>query len=213
MLPRHAPLAVAEQFALLAALHPGRIDLGVGRGPGTGPATARALRRADAHDFPQAVTELQAFLGEREWSPGHPYGTIRTVPGPVVPPPLWILGSSTYGARLAAAAGLRSAFAHHFGGGDAEHALRLYRDTFRPSAARDRPRTLITVTVVAADTAAEARRHAPPRNSSGRGSPGGCRTRCCPPTRRRPGSTAPPARSAPRPSSVTRSRSGRSWAG
>ncbi|MEU7559509.1 LLM class flavin-dependent oxidoreductase [Streptomyces eurythermus] len=160
MLPNHAPLAVAEQFALLAALHPGRIDLGVGRGPGTDPAAARALRRADAHDFPQAVAELQAFLGGREWPPGHPYGTIRTVPEPVTPPPLWVLGSSTYGARLAAAAGLPFAFAHHFGGGDAEHTLRLYRDTFRPSKALDRPRTLITVTVVAADTDTEARRHA-----------------------------------------------------
>ncbi|WP_381559985.1 MsnO8 family LLM class oxidoreductase [Streptomyces eurythermus] len=160
MLPNHAPLAVAEQFALLAALHPGRIDLGVGRGAGTDPVAARALNRADAHDFPRAVAELRAFLGERELPPGHPYGTIHTVPQATPPPALWVLGSSAYGARLAAAAGLPFAVAHHFGGGDAGHVLRLYRDTFRPSAAQDRPRTLITVTVVAADTAAEARRHA-----------------------------------------------------
>ncbi|MEU8764234.1 LLM class flavin-dependent oxidoreductase [Streptomyces sp. NPDC048659] len=160
MLPNHPPLTVAEQFALLHAVHPGRIDLGVGRGPGTDPAAARALQRGDASAFAAQVGELQCFLGTRAWPDSHPYRDVRVAPDGVPAPPLWILGSSGYGASLAAAAGLPFAFAHHFGGGNAAEAFRLYRENFRPSAERDRPYTLITVTVVAADTDAEARRQA-----------------------------------------------------
>ncbi|MEU6112300.1 LLM class flavin-dependent oxidoreductase [Streptomyces albidoflavus] len=160
MLPNHAPLTVAEQFAFLHAAHPGRIDLGLGRGPGTDPAAARALRRSDAGGFAEQVGLLQAFLGLRDWPARHPYREVVAVPVGTPAPPLWILGSSAYGASLAGAAGLPFAFAHHFGGGGAAEAMRLYRDSFRPSAAQEHPYTLITVTVVCAGTEAEARRQA-----------------------------------------------------
>lgn len=158
LLPNHAPLTVAEQFALLTALHPDRIDLGVGRGVGSDPATAHALRRGDATEFAGQVAELSCFLGIGTWPGGHPYEHVRTVPKADAPP-LWILGSSPYGARLAAERGLPFAFAHHFGG-DTAGAIRLYRDHFVPSAALDEPYALISLTAMAADTETEARRHA-----------------------------------------------------
>ncbi|MEU8759409.1 LLM class flavin-dependent oxidoreductase [Streptomyces sp. NPDC048659] len=159
LLPHHAPLAVAEQFTLLHAIHPDRVDLGVGRGAGTDPATSHALRRADPGEFAAQVSDLEAFLGHRDHAPGSPYRSVRTVPADTPGPPLWILGSSPYGARVAAARGLPFAFAHHFGG-DTAGAIRLYRETFRPSKVLDRPYALISLTAVAAGTAAEARRHA-----------------------------------------------------
>lgn len=159
LLPHHAPLAVAEQFTLLHALHPDRVDLGVGRGAGTDPATSHALRRADPAEFSGQVAELEEFLGHRDRAPGSAYRNVRTVPADVTGPPLWILGSSPYGARVAAARGLPFAFAHHFGG-DTAGAIRLYREAFRPSKVLDRPYALISLTAMAADTDAEARRHA-----------------------------------------------------
>ncbi|WP_381560003.1 LLM class flavin-dependent oxidoreductase [Streptomyces eurythermus] len=159
LLPHHAPLTVAEQFALLTALHPDRIDLGVGRGAGTDRATSHALRRSDTTDFAGQVGELAAFLGIAAWPPAHPYRQVRTVPDAVPAPPLWILGSSPYGARLAAERGLPFAFAHHFGG-DTAAAIRLYRDGFRPSAVLAEPYAVISLTAMAAETDAEARYHA-----------------------------------------------------
>ncbi|MEU6112292.1 LLM class flavin-dependent oxidoreductase [Streptomyces albidoflavus] len=159
LLPHHAPLAVAEQFALLHAVHPDRIDLGVGRGAGSDSATARALLRSDPAHLADQVAEVEAFLGHRPWPEGHPYAAVRTVPADAAPPPLWVLGSSPYGARLAAARGLPFAFAHHFGG-DTAGALRLYREVFRPSPLLDRPYALISLTAVVAPTEAEARLHA-----------------------------------------------------
>ncbi|MFJ6215386.1 LLM class flavin-dependent oxidoreductase [Streptomyces sp. NPDC092296] len=154
MLPNHAPLAVAEQFGLLNALHPGRIDLGLGRAPGTDQATARALRRGlgeGADDFPQQLTELTGFL-DGDFPPGHPYGRITAVPGPVdgQRPPVWLLGSSGFSARLAGQLGLPFAFAHHFSAANTVPALELYRTTFRPSAVLDEPYAVIGVSAVAA---------------------------------------------------------------
>ncbi|MEV5408251.1 LLM class flavin-dependent oxidoreductase [Thermopolyspora sp. NPDC052614] len=165
MLPNHAPLVVAEQFGTLHALHPGRIDLGLGRAPGTDPATARALRRAadvDPDDFPQQVAELTAFLDD-EFPEGHPYRRIHAIPGEanargVGRPPIWLLGSSGFSAQLAGLLGLPFAFAHHFSAANTVPALELYRSSFRPSEVLDRPYALIGVGAVAADTDAEALR-------------------------------------------------------
>lgn len=155
MLPNHAPLVVAEQFSTLAALHPGRVDLGLGRAPGTDQRTARALRRDldAADDFVGDVQEIQAWFGPVE--PGTPD---RAIPAPGTDVPLWILGSSLYGAQVAAHLGLPYAFASHFAPDHLDAALAVYRDRFRPSAARPRPHAMAGVTVVAADTDAEARR-------------------------------------------------------
>ncbi len=162
MLPNHAPLTVAEQFGTLAALHPGRIDLGLGRAPGTDQLTAFALRRrADpsADDFTDRLTELRHFL-DRDFPAEHPFAAIRATPVSSVP--IWLLGSSDFSARLAARLGLPFAFAHHFAGagGATGAVLDLYRDTFRPSAVLDRPWAMIGVTALAADDAATARREA-----------------------------------------------------
>ncbi len=154
MLPNHSPLVIAEQFGTLASLHPGRIDLGVGRAPGTDGRTARALRRNPeaADTFPQDVQELQALLG-----PAQPGQAVQAVPGTDTNVPIWILGSSLFGAQLAAHLGLPYAFASHFAPDALQMALRIYRNRFRPSAQLDRPHAMVGVNVVAADTDAEAR--------------------------------------------------------
>lgn len=155
MLPNHAPLQVAEAFGTLATLFPDRIDLGLGRAPGTDMATARALRRylGGADTFPQDVVELLGYLGEPQ--PGAP---VRAIPGEGTKVPVWILGSSLFGAQLAAHLGLPYAFASHFAPGDLESALAVYRQTFRPSAFLSQSRFMLAVNVFAADTDAEARR-------------------------------------------------------
>ncbi len=155
MLPNHAPLVIAEQFGTLASLHPGRIDLGLGRAPGTDPLTVRALRRDPraADRFPEDVLELQAFL-----APAAPGQTVQAVPGAGTEVPLWILGSSLFGAELAAALGLPFAFASHFAPAALMPALQLYRAHFRPSAQLDQPYAIVGVNVIAAETDAEARR-------------------------------------------------------
>jgi luciferase family oxidoreductase group 1 len=153
MLPNHAPLVIAEQFGTLATLYPGRIDLGVGRAPGTDMATARALRRHMAPDdsFPEDVQELIAYLGD------NPDSTpVRAIPGAGTHVPVWILGSSLYGAQLAAYLGLPYAFASHFAPAMLDQALAVYRSTFRPSVRLDRPHVMIAAGVCAADTDAEA---------------------------------------------------------
>jgi luciferase family oxidoreductase group 1 len=155
MLPNHAPLVVAEQFGTLATLYPGRIELGLGRAPGTDQAAARALRRPpDAADaFPDDVAELLSYF-----RPAEPGQLVRAVPGAGVDVPVWILGSSLFGAHVAAALGLPFAFASHFAPRMLGDALALYRARFRPSERLGRPRVMIGVNVVAADTDAEARR-------------------------------------------------------
>ena len=157
MLPNHAPLIIAEQFGTLDALYPGRIDLGVGRAPGTDPATAHALRRTlagDVDSFPDDVVELMSYFAPAE--PGA-RRTVRAVPGTGAPIEVWILGSSLYGAQLAGALGLPYAFASHFAPAQLMTAIDIYRRCFRPSARLARPRVMIGVNVVAADTDAEAR--------------------------------------------------------
>ncbi len=155
MLPNHAPLAIAEQFGTLETLYPGRIDLGLGRAPGGDGQVLRALRRGAgmADRFPQDVQELQFFF--RDPQPGQ---TIRAVPGAGLAVPLWLLGSSTFSAQLAAALGLPFAFAAHFAPDALGEALDLYRAGFQPSSVLSKPHVMIGVTVVAADTDAEARR-------------------------------------------------------
>ena len=155
MLPNHSPLVIAEHFGTLATLYPGRIDLGLGRAPGTDRRTLRALRRdpASADTFPQDVLELQALLG-----PLQPGQTVEAVPGTDTNVPLWILGSSLFGAQLAAALGLPYAFASHFAPDALHPALAIYRERFKPSAQLDRPHAMVGVNVVAADTDVAARR-------------------------------------------------------
>jgi len=154
MLPNHSPLVVAEQFGTLASLYPGRIDLGLGRAPGTDPNTVRALRRERidaAERFPHDVRELQAYF--------QPAGTgqsVRAVPGAGIDVPIWILGSSTTSAALAASLGLPYAFASHFAPFEMLDALALYRDRFRPSSQLNRPYAMVGVNVVAAGTDTEA---------------------------------------------------------
>src|SRR5471032_1812058 len=155
MLPNHAPLVIAEQFGTLAALYPGRIDLGVGRAPGTDQRTALALRRTlegDIENFPQDVLELIAYLGEPQ--PGQ---AVRAVPGMGSKVPVWMLGSSLYGAQLAAALGLPYAFASHFAPAQMMQAISLYRATFRPSDQLNKPYVMLGFNVFAADTDTEAR--------------------------------------------------------
>jgi len=155
MLPNHAPLIIAEQFGTLDALYPGRIDLGVGRAPGTDQLTARALRRnlaGGVDQFPQDVLELMAFLDDPQ--PGQ---AIRAVPGYGSKVPVWILGSSLYGAQLAAALGLPFAFASHFAPAMLDQAAQIYRSQFKPSQFRARPHLMLGLNLVAADTDAEAR--------------------------------------------------------
>ena len=155
MLPNHSPLVIAEQFGTLESLYPNRIDLGLGRAPGTDQRTLRALRRnpMSAESFPQDVVELQALLAPR--APGQ---VVEAVPGTGLEVPLWILGSSLYGAQLAAALGLPYAFASHFAPADLNAALATYRAAFRPSAQLEAPYAMVGVNVVVAPTDAEARR-------------------------------------------------------
>jgi len=155
MLPNHAPIVIAEQFGTLERLYPGRIDLGLGRAPGTDQYTVRALRRSleKADDFPRDVRELQAYF-----APVQPGQRVQAVPAGGTDVPIWILGSSTYGAQLAAAFGLPYAFASHFAPDQLLPALRIYRENFKPSAQLARPHAMIGVNIVAADTDREARR-------------------------------------------------------
>jgi luciferase family oxidoreductase group 1 len=155
MLPNHSPLVIAEQFGTLESLYPGRIDLGLGRAPGTDQLTARALRRdpTSANEFPQDVRDLQFLFG-----PTQPGQAIRAVPGAGLEVPLWILGSSTFGARLAAALGLPYAFASHFAPTDLLAALDVYRREFRPSEQLAAPYAMAGLNVVAADGDEEALR-------------------------------------------------------
>ena len=151
MLPNHAPLAIAEQFGTLAALHPGRIDLGLGRAPGTDPWTAAALRRGRAEEFPQEVAEIRRLLG-----PVQPGQRLVAVPGAGSDVQLWLLGSSLFSARLAAELGLPYAFASHFAPQHLEAALAIYRREFQPSAELAAPQVAIGVPLIAAPTDAEA---------------------------------------------------------
>ena len=155
MLPNHSPLVIAEQFGTLETLYEGRIDLGLGRAPGTDPLTVRALRRdpARANDFPRDVQELQALL-----APVEAGQRVQAVPGGGTEVPLWILGSSTFGAQLAAMLGLPYAFASHFAPDDLTEALEVYRSTFRPSKQLDRPYAMVGVNAVVAETDQEAGR-------------------------------------------------------
>ena len=156
MLPNHAPLVIAEQFGTLEALYPGRIDLGLGRAPGSDQLTARALRRnlaGDVDEFPQDVLELMAYFRPE---PGQP---VRAVPGAGLDVPVWILGSSLYGAQLAAALGLPFAFASHFAPDQMMAALQLYRSRFRPSSEHAaKPCVMLGLNVFAAASDAEASR-------------------------------------------------------
>ena len=154
MLPNHSPLVIAEQFGTLASLFPGRIDLGVGRAPGSDQLTARALRRnLDVDSFPRDVVELMSFL--RAPAPGQ---LVRAIPGAGLNVPVWILGSSLFGAQLAADLGLPFAFASHFAPALMMPAIEIYRSRFKPSEHRSRPYVMLGVNVVAADSDADARR-------------------------------------------------------
>lgn len=186
MLPNHAPLVIAEQFGTLEAMAPGRVDLGLGRAPGTDGATAAALRRTErlhegamgsplversrepGDEFPQQLAELTRFLDD-SFPDGHPYAKIHAVPGPVQAtspggvqsphrPPLWLLGSSGFSARLAGSLGLPFAFAHHFSAANTIPALDLYRASFRPSEVLSAPYALIGVAALAAEEERTARR-------------------------------------------------------
>ena len=171
MLPNHAPLVVAEQFALLEAAFPGRVDLGIGRAPGTDQVTAWALRSgaggvdADAVDrFPDHVDTILTMMAPEGAALRLPTGdhVLRATPHAASVPTVWLLGSSDYSARLAASRGLPYVFAHHFSGRGTAEALALYRDGYQPSQAHPEPRTLLTVNVVVASTTEEARRLALP---------------------------------------------------
>lgn len=159
MLPNHPPLVVAEQFAMLEALHPGRIDLGIGRAPGTDPNTAAALRRSPdglgADDFPRELEDLRTLLDTAPDRDPHRARFLAT-PAATSTPDVWLLGSSGYSAQAAAVLGLPFAFAHHFSAHNTEAALALYRETFQPSTVLDKPYAMVTQAVIVADTDAEA---------------------------------------------------------
>ncbi|GAA3889863.1 LLM class flavin-dependent oxidoreductase [Streptomyces sedi] len=169
MLPNHPPLVIAEQFGTLEAMAPGRVDLGLGRAPGSDGATAAALRRGredGADEFPSQLAELVRFLDD-DFPDGHPYSRVHAVPGPVqgsaeggvqssARPPVWLLGSSGFSARLAGGLGLPFAFAHHFSAANTVPALDLYRSSFRPSKVLDEPYAMIGVSALAADDASAA---------------------------------------------------------
>jgi luciferase family oxidoreductase group 1 len=154
MLPNHAPLVVAEQFGMLDALHPGRIDLGIGRAPGTDAITAMALRRdqnpLSDDDFPQALGELLGFF-KGEFPAGHPFSSITAVPGKGNLPEIWLLGSSGYSAQVAGMLGWPFSFAHHFMAQNTLPALELYRETFKPSDRLAEPQAMVAVAVICAD--------------------------------------------------------------
>ena len=160
MLPNHAPLKVVETFRVLEALHPGRIDLGIGRAPGTDPVTASALRRPQAaaggDEFPQQFAELLAYAGDG-FPEGHPFQAVAAMPDDVELPPIWLLGSSGYSARAAGEMGLGYAFAAHFSPTDPAPAMRAYGESFEPSATFGRPSAILAVAVVCAETDGRAR--------------------------------------------------------
>ncbi|CAN7304537.1 LLM class flavin-dependent oxidoreductase [Brucella pseudogrignonensis] len=154
MLPNHSPLVIAEQFGTLASLFPGRIDLGLGRAPGTDQMTAHALRRnleSSANDFPRDVVELLNYF-----KPADPAQRVQAVPGAGLNVPVWILGSSLFGAQLAAMLGLPYGFASHFAPADMERAVELYRERFEPSQYLQKPYVMLGLNVIAADTDEEA---------------------------------------------------------
>ena len=169
MLPNHAPLVIAEQFGMLEALHPGRIDLGIGRAPGTDQRTAAALRRSIGGlrepDLPALLGELLGFFNGT-FPDDHPYRAITAVPARGYQPAIWLLGSSDYSARLAGLLGLPFSFAHHFAAGNTDAALAVYRDSFRPSAVLDAPYVMLGTAVTCADTAERARWLAKPGDLS-----------------------------------------------
>jgi luciferase family oxidoreductase group 1 len=153
MLPNHAPLVIAEQFGTLDSLFPGRVDLGLGRAPGTDRAAAHALRRnlaSDENQFPNDVVELMGYFERQEGR------AVRAVPGEGLDIPIWILGSSLFGAQLAAMLGLPYAFASHFAPGQMMEAIRVYRERFQPSAQLDRPYVMLGFNAFAAETPEEA---------------------------------------------------------
>src|SRR5688572_800487 len=151
MLPNHPALRVAEVFHTLEALHPGRIDLGVGRAPGTDPATSRALRPVDAEQFPQQVNELLS-LSARSFPPDHPFASIRVVPADVTLPPIWVLASSGATAAFAGSIGLGYGFARHFSPNPPGPAIGAYRSAFQPSAQFPRPHVILGVSAICAPT-------------------------------------------------------------
>ena len=155
MLPNHAPIVIAEQFGTLAQMHPGRIDLGLGRAPGTDQLTSRALRRpaSSVDSFPEDILELQSYFSSAAAS-----RSVQAVPAAGTDVPLWILGSSTYGAHLAAEFGLPYAFASHFAPAQLMAALEVYRSRFKPSRQLAEPYAMVGVNVIAAESAAQARR-------------------------------------------------------
>ncbi|MEI7859817.1 MAG: LLM class flavin-dependent oxidoreductase [Acidimicrobiales bacterium] len=156
MLPNHAPMVIAEQFATLEALHPGRIDLGLGRAPGTDPATARALRRSGdlgAEHFPEDVVELITYLVDSDGPPTHP----APIPGRGYLPQVWLLGSSTFSAQLAGLLGLPFSFAFHFAPDLVDQAIALYRSNFRPTGLLAEPYVMVAASVLCADSDEEAR--------------------------------------------------------
>ncbi len=161
MLPNHAPLKVAETFRVLEALHPGRVDLGIGRAPGTDPVTATALRRSQdglkAEDFPQQFAELLAFSGDG-FPEDHPFRSVIAMPSDVGLPPIWLLGSSGYSARAAGEMGLGYAFASHFSPADPAPAMHAYRESFEPSEDFEHPSAILAVAVICGETSEHAER-------------------------------------------------------
>jgi luciferase family oxidoreductase group 1 len=155
MLPNHAPLRVVEIFRVLESLHPGRVDLGIGRAPGTDPVTATVLRRSrdgqGADDFPQQFSELLAFSGDG-FPEDHPLRSVTAMPSDVGLPPIWLLGSSGYSARAAGEMGLGYAFASHFSPTDPAPAMHAYRESFEPSEDFERPSAILAVSVICAET-------------------------------------------------------------
>jgi len=164
MLPNHAPLRVAEAFRTLAALHPGRIDLGIGRAPGSDSTATRALRASDGEDFPQLLSEMLTWSGEADLPDDlpvkHPLRSLKAMPSDAPLPPIWILGSSGASARLAASAGMGYSFASHFSPTPAAPAFRAYREAFVPSDRFARPHTILGASVFCAPTLEEAEYHA-----------------------------------------------------
>jgi luciferase family oxidoreductase group 1 len=165
MLPNHSPLIIAEQFGTLEALFPGRVDLGLGRAPGTDRATAAVLRRTPSaaidDEFPHQLSELLHFF-RGDFPASHPYQKIQAIPALGNEPPIWLLGSSGYSAQLAGRLGLPFSFAHHFSQGYTLPALELYRANFKPSSVLSKPKVMLGVIAVVADTDKEARRLALP---------------------------------------------------
>lgn len=156
MLPNHTALKVAETFRTLEALHPGRIDLGLGRAPGSDQAASRALEASDGHDFSQQLAELLAFCGQTEFAANHPFRKVIAIPDDAPLPPIWILGSSGASARLAGSAGMGYSFASHFSPTPAGPAFNAYADSFKPSPQFPRASAILGVAVVCAETDEEA---------------------------------------------------------